>query len=104
MTTVLGLLTEPRVVTERVASVGETQIHNAQIHEARAQSQRKAVPGTISVHDEQIHALVQQLFFRHESGPVRHAGFAPVELRLRRRLYASTSPKLWPKKAGTTWG
>ncbi len=79
MTTVLGLLTEPRVVTERVASVGETQIHNAQIHEARAQSQRKAVPGTISVHDEQIHALVQQLFFRHESGPVRHAGFAPVE-------------------------
>lgn len=79
MTTVLGLLTEPPVVTERVASVGETQIHNAQIHEARAQSQRKAVPGTISVHDEQIHALVQQLFFRHESGPVRHAGFAPVE-------------------------
>jgi|SRR5208282_1088589 len=81
MTTVLGLLAEPPVVTEqaRVAPVGETQIHNAQIHEARAQSQGKAVPGAISVHDEQIHALVQQLFFRHESGPVRHAGFAPVE-------------------------
>ena len=32
-----------------------------------------------SVREEQIHALVQQLFFRHESAPVRHVGFAPVE-------------------------
>ncbi len=93
MTTVLGLLAEPRVVNERAraASVGDSQIHNAEIHEseirqaeiqkteARAQSQRKAAAGVNSVHDEQIHALVQQLFFRHESGPVRHAGFAPVE-------------------------
>lgn len=34
---------------------------------------------TASVHDEQIHALVQQLFFRHESKPVRHVGFAAIE-------------------------
>lgn len=83
MTTLLGLLAEPLVGAEpgRVAAARDTQIHESQIHEtqARAQSQRKAVPGIISVHDEQIHALVQQLFFRHESGPVRHAGFAPVE-------------------------
>jgi hypothetical protein len=32
------------------------------------------------VHDDQIHALVQQLFFRHESKPVRHVGFAPIDL------------------------
>ncbi len=41
--------------------------------------QRKAVSPTASVHEDQIHALVQQLFFRHESRPVRHVGFAPVE-------------------------
>lgn len=78
MTTLLGLLAEPLVGTERgrVAAARDTQIHEAP---ACAQSQRKAVPGAISVHDEQIHALVQQLFFRHESGPVRHCGFAPVE-------------------------
>jgi hypothetical protein len=32
-----------------------------------------------SLHDEQIRALVQQLFFRHASGPLRHVAFAPVE-------------------------
>jgi hypothetical protein len=78
VTTLLGLLAEPLVGAEpgRVAAAHDTQIHEAT---ACAQSQRKAVPGAISVHDEQIHALVQQLFFRHESGPVRHCGFAPVE-------------------------
>jgi hypothetical protein len=34
---------------------------------------------TISIRDEQIHALVQQLFFRHEAGMVRNVGFAPTE-------------------------
>lgn len=34
---------------------------------------------TTSIRDEQIHALVQQLFFRPESGLVRHVGFASVE-------------------------
>jgi len=43
------------------------------------QVQRKAVSPASSVHDDQIHALVQQLFFRHESRPVRHVGFASVE-------------------------
>ena len=45
----------------------------------REQVRRKAVSPTTSVHDDQIHALVQQLFFRHESKPVRHVGFAAVE-------------------------
>jgi Mrp family chromosome partitioning ATPase len=45
----------------------------------REQVRRKAVSPTASVHDDQIHALVQQLFFRHESKPVRHVGFAAVE-------------------------
>ena len=40
---------------------------------------REPIPKVVSVHSEQIHALVQQLFFRHESGPVRHVGFAAVE-------------------------
>jgi hypothetical protein len=46
---------------------------------AREQAQRKGVSLIASVHDDQIHALVQQLFFRHESKPVRHVGFATVE-------------------------
>jgi hypothetical protein len=46
---------------------------------AREQGQRKGVSLIASVHDDQIHALVQQLFFRHESKPVRHVGFATVE-------------------------
>jgi hypothetical protein len=45
----------------------------------REQVQRKAVSAADPVHDEQIRALVQQLFFRHESKPVRHVGFATIE-------------------------
>jgi len=45
----------------------------------REQAQSKGVSLIASVHDDQIHALVQQLFFRHESKPVRHVGFATVE-------------------------
>jgi Mrp family chromosome partitioning ATPase len=41
--------------------------------------QRPELSRVASVQDEQIHALVQQLFFRHESGPVRHVGFSSVE-------------------------
>ncbi|MFZ3264695.1 MAG: hypothetical protein WA172_11905, partial [Terriglobales bacterium] len=41
---------------------------------------KKAPPfPTLSVRDEQIHALVQQLFLRHEAGLVRNVGFAPTE-------------------------
>ncbi len=46
------------------------------IHE---QIRRQEVTPTASVRDEQIHALVQQLFFGHESKPVRHVGFAAIE-------------------------
>lgn len=45
----------------------------------REQIPRPAASPVVSVHSEQIRALVQQLFFRHESGPVRHVGFATVE-------------------------
>jgi Mrp family chromosome partitioning ATPase len=45
----------------------------------RKQIQRPGASPVASVHSEQIRALVQQLFFRHESGPVRHVGFATVE-------------------------
>jgi Mrp family chromosome partitioning ATPase len=45
----------------------------------REQVQRPALSPTASVHDEQIHALVQQLFFRHESNSVRHVGFVTIE-------------------------
>lgn len=45
----------------------------------REQIPRRAVSPAGSVHDEQIHALVQQLFFRHEAGPLRHVGFAAVD-------------------------
>jgi len=34
---------------------------------------------TLSIREEQIGSLVQQLFFRCESGPVRRVGFTPVE-------------------------
>lgn len=40
---------------------------------------RQAASRAASVHDEQVHALVQQLFFRHESKAVRHVGFAAIE-------------------------
>lgn len=40
---------------------------------------RKAVSPATSIHEEQIYALMQQLFFRHESAVVRHVAFAPVE-------------------------
>ena len=53
---------EPRILTE----IGE-------------QTPQRAISPVALVHSEQIRALVQQLFFRHESGPVRHVGFAPVE-------------------------
>jgi len=43
------------------------------------QAEREALSPAASVYEEQIHALVQQLFFRPESTPVRHVGLAPVE-------------------------
>ena len=68
MNTLGELLTKRSAAAEepRAASTGE-------------QAQSKGVPLIASVHDDQIHALVQQLFFRHESKPVRHVGFATVE-------------------------
>jgi hypothetical protein len=66
--TLLGLLAETPVTAEQ-----------PRVTPIREQVPRKAVSPTASVHDDQIHALVQQLFFRHESKPVRHVGFATVE-------------------------
>jgi hypothetical protein len=39
----------------------------------------RTVSTPASIHEEQIYALVQQLFFRHESALVRHVVFAPAE-------------------------
>jgi hypothetical protein len=47
--------------------------------EVREQIKRHAISRIASLHDAQIHALVQQLFFRRESKPVRHVGFAAVD-------------------------
>jgi len=68
MNSLLGLLAEtpPAAEQPRVTPI-------------REQVPRKAVPPTASVQDEQIHALVQQLFFRRESKPVRHVGFVAIE-------------------------
>lgn len=56
---------QPRItpIRERVCDEGRTRV----------------VAALPSVQDEQIHGLVQQLFFRNESRPVRHVGFAPAE-------------------------
>ena len=68
MNTLLGLLAETPPAAE--------QPHVTPIRE---QAQRPAVSPTASVNHEQIRALVQQLFFRRESKPVRHVGFVPIE-------------------------
>lgn len=68
MKTLPGLLPEKPAATEQ-----------PRVTPIREQAQRKAISPTASVHNDQIHALVQQLFFRHELGPVRHVGFTTVE-------------------------
>jgi hypothetical protein len=37
------------------------------------------LPSAMSLHDEQVHALVQQVFFTHESTLVRHVGFVTAD-------------------------
>ncbi len=66
--------TPGELLTKRSAAAEEPRVTPA-----REQAQHKGVPLIASVRDDQIHALVQQLFFRHESKPVRHVGFATVE-------------------------
>jgi hypothetical protein len=66
--TLLGLLAETPFADE--------QPHVTPIRE---QVRHPAVSPTPSLHDEQIHALLQQLFFRHASKPVRHVGFVATE-------------------------
>jgi len=68
MNTLLGLLAETPSAAEQ-----------PRVTPIREQAQRPAVSPTASVNDEQIRALVQQLFFRRESKPVRHVGFVPIE-------------------------
>ena len=66
--------TRDELFTERPAPAEKQRVTAT-----REQAQHKGVPLIASVRDDQIHALVQQLFFRHESKPVRHVGFATVE-------------------------
>ena len=68
MSTFLELLAETQTAAEQ-----------PRVTPIREHVQHTAVSPTASVHDDQIHALVQQLFFRHESKPVRHVGFAPID-------------------------
>ncbi len=76
MNTLREFFAESQIAAEqpRIASI--KQRTNGQIDE---RSPRKAASPAISAHHEQIQALVQQLFFRHGAGPVRHVGFAAVE-------------------------
>ncbi|MGZ3387446.1 MAG: hypothetical protein ACXVB5_21440 [Isosphaeraceae bacterium] len=49
------------------------------LNPVREEIPRQAATRAASAHDEQVHALVQQLFFRHESKAVRHVGFAAID-------------------------
>jgi hypothetical protein len=40
---------------------------------------RESLSSAMSLHDQQIHALVQQVFFTHESTLVRHVGFVTAD-------------------------
>jgi Mrp family chromosome partitioning ATPase len=66
--TTLGLIAEKSTASEpqRVTSIREAVASQAASH-------------ANSVRDEQIQALIQQLFFRHNSEAVQHVGFAAVE-------------------------
>jgi hypothetical protein len=66
--------TPGELLIKRSAAAGESRVTPI-----REQAQHNGVSPIASVRDDQIHALVQQLFFRHESKPVRHVGFATVE-------------------------
>jgi Mrp family chromosome partitioning ATPase len=55
-------------------------VEQSRITSIRERAAGKPSPMTASVCDEQIQALVQQLFFRHETPHVRHVGFAPVDV------------------------
>ncbi len=68
MNTLRELLAEPPAAAEQ-----------PRVTPIREKIQRTAVSPPALVHDEQIRALIQQLFFRHESKPVRHVGFATIE-------------------------
>lgn len=72
MSTLQELFVEPRPAVEqpRITPIRER---------VRNEDPPRAAASSPSVQDEQIHGLVQQLFFRNESRPVRHAGFAPAE-------------------------
>jgi Mrp family chromosome partitioning ATPase len=65
MSTFVSILAERTPATE--------QPHATPIRE---EVRDKAVSHGASLRDEQIQALVEQLFFRPESGPVRYVGFA----------------------------
>jgi Mrp family chromosome partitioning ATPase len=67
MSTFLSITAErPRVTEPRVTPIREEVC-------------AEATPRGLSLRDEQIQSLVEQLFFRHESGPVRYVGFAAAD-------------------------
>lgn len=68
MNTFLGLFAEAPTAAEQPRVVP-----------IREQPQPEPPPPAATIHHEQIHALVQQVFFSHESTLVRHAGFVTVD-------------------------
>jgi hypothetical protein len=60
-------------------SVEPSPAEQPRIVPIREQVRPTAISVAASVHDDQVHALVQQLFFRHESSPIRHVGFVAIE-------------------------
>jgi hypothetical protein len=66
--------TFPDLLVETQTAVEQPRL--TAIHEL---ARRPAVSPQASVRADQILALVQRLFFHHESEPVRHVGFAAIE-------------------------
>ena len=68
MSTLLGLLAETPVAAEQ-----------PRVTPIRERVQRTEISPSSSVRDEQIHALVQKLFFAHETRLVRHVAFVTAD-------------------------
>lgn len=70
MNTLLGLFTDPLAASS--TTTGSRVIPIREIH--------PCVTGSVpSIRDEQIKALIQQVFFTHESTLMRHVGFITIE-------------------------
>jgi hypothetical protein len=76
--TALGELLGEKPLSISCETSSETAAAYSEASERKRDFEHEAT-FAFSSRDEQIHALVEQLFFRHRSGPVRSVGFTPVE-------------------------